>query len=187
MSEIKKFKENEITIMKKILGCLVSTHRKEISDIAKELNLSQPTIRKYIQLMEKEKIIWGYTSVGNFEKLGVKTFIILVEYKQDPLANLDKMMVAQTKMSKLVEELGARYVYVGMYHGQSSYQNMGIFYAPNIEIARKVQGLYYKYFGEHIINAHLSEEIISQRVVLQNPDIISDIKNKFGLSFNKEK
>lgn len=183
----KQYSEKEIIIMKKIRKSLVSTHRKEISDIAKELDVSQPTVRKYIKKMEDEHIIWGYTSVGDDNKIGLKTFMILIEFNQDPLQNLDELYDGQKNMPERIEKLGAKSLYVAMYHGQIPYHNITLFLAPDIETARKVQGLFYEYYGKFILHAHLSEEIITQRKILQNPNMVGDIKKTFNLIVKTKK
>ena len=61
----------------KILNELMQNSRKSFRDIAHELGVSTVTVMKHVKKLEKEKIIKGYSTDVDYEKLGYDIDVII--------------------------------------------------------------------------------------------------------------
>jgi len=82
-------------INRKILNVLLGNSRLSYRDIAKEVGVSVVTILKRVKALEKEKIIKGYTTELDYEKLGCDISIIM------------KMRIAKGKLFEVEKKIAS--------------------------------------------------------------------------------
>jgi DNA-binding Lrp family transcriptional regulator len=64
---------------KKLLAELVNNARKNISTLAKNTKFSTQKVRFMINQLEKNNTIWGYSTVYDEKKMGLKHFMLMVK------------------------------------------------------------------------------------------------------------
>ena len=98
---------------KKILKILEQNPREKTSDIAKMVKSTEEKVIKIIKELEEEKIIKGYKTLINWEKLGEERCYALVDVKISPARDVGFDDVAE-KIYKFPE---VRFVYLvsGLY------------------------------------------------------------------------
>lgn len=70
---------------KKILDELQKNANKSINDVATSCGFSRQKVWRVIKNLEKNKIIWGYTTIINEESQNMKTFFILIKRSNKPI------------------------------------------------------------------------------------------------------
>jgi len=76
----------------KVISELMKNSRRSDRELAKAVGVSQPTVSRTIQKLEKKGIIKEYTMIPDFEKLGYDLLaMILIKYKE----NLDAASFAE--------------------------------------------------------------------------------------------
>ena len=77
----------------KILKELRKNANKSVNEIAQYLGFSRQKVWRVIKNLEKNKTIWGYTTIVDEEKHGKKSYVILIKRSNKPMTKeiLDKM------------------------------------------------------------------------------------------------
>ena len=73
-----------------ILEALRNNAYRSVTEIADKLGFSRQKIGRIIKDLENDNIIWGYTTVTNFNKQDLKYFIILAKRSNKPM---DKQII----------------------------------------------------------------------------------------------
>ena len=77
----KKIAKSNKTASTKIINVLLEDPTRSMRELARELGSNRQTIWRKKKLLEKEKIIWGYTAVVDEGKQGKGTFLIMMKTK----------------------------------------------------------------------------------------------------------
>jgi len=165
-NSVEGIKQDEI----KILEELRKNANKSINDIAEKCGFSRQKVWRVINNLEKNHTIWGYTAIVDEEKLGKKSYILLIKRSNKPMAKeiLDKM--ARKDFIKRVEKLGIESVSHMFING--NYDWIISFNASDIRVAKGyVEELNRTYEG-HIGEILLQEIMFSaQKSGMVNPNI----------------
>ena len=172
-NSLKQIEQDE----KKILEELSKNANKSVNEIAQSLGFSRQKVWRVIKNLEKNQIIWGYVAVKDAEKLGKKSFLILMKRTNKPITKeiLEKMVIKN--LTKRIEKLGIESLTQKYLNGV--YDWLIYFNADDIRTAKIfVEELSRTYKG-HIREIILQEVMfVAQNFGITNPNI-EDIKDFF--------
>ncbi len=140
---------------KKILDELVKNAYKSINHIAKSSGFSRQKVWRVIKNLEKNKTIWGYTAIVDYEKLGKKRYIMLVKRTNKPLSEeiLDK--VINRDLENMAKKRGIEVINSIYINGE--YDWLITFSANDIKDAKNLLELFFKLYPESISEIDLHQ------------------------------
>lgn len=148
----KSSKEQILKDEKKIIAELQKNSRASADKIAKKCGFSRQKAWRILNSLEKDKVIWGYGTVTDNEKLGISEYHILIKKTTEPLAKTVDTIISR-QLDKDAETLGINIECSHYLHGQYDWEIC--FTAENIKIAKKfcelLNKLYYKSISELIL------------------------------------
>ena len=101
----------------KILDELLRNGKKSVIDIAESLGFSRQKVWRIIKNLEKNKTIWGYTTIIDAEKQGLKKYILLIKRTMNPIDDSIGNKLTSGEISKLVPIIGATIIDSKYLHG----------------------------------------------------------------------
>ena len=155
---------------KKIIKELRKNANKSINEIAKTCGFSRQKVWRVIKNLEKNKTIWGYTAVLDDEKLGKKSYIILMKRTNKPITKeiLEKMVIKN--LTKRIEKLGIESLTQKYLNGV--YDWLIYFNADDIRTAKSFVEEINRTFEGYISEILLEEVMyITQNFGIINPNI----------------
>lgn len=130
----------------KILSLLDQNARLSVIQIAKKLRLNKDVVRYRISNLEKDKIINGYYTIINTNKIGYTAFRIYLDF-----ININDE-IEKRIINSLDQEIGAGQIF----SLEGEYQLGAIFWEKSIyDLEKKIQ-LFKKNFGDYINKLDLS-------------------------------
>ncbi len=111
---IEQIEKDEI----KILDELIKNANKSINDIAKTCRFSRQKVWRVIKNLEEKKLIWGYTTVFNNDKMGKKHYNIMIKRSLERLDEeiIDKIISTETE--ELAKKFGVMIESSAFIHGE---------------------------------------------------------------------
>ena len=161
----------------KIIKILRKNANKSINNIAKSLGFSRQKVWRIIKNLEKNKTIWGYIPIIDEQKLGKKSYIILIKREYKPMTEeiLEKMTTQD--FTKRVEKLGIESLTQKYLNGV--YDWLIFFNADDLRTAKifveELSRAYKGYIREIILQEVM---FVAQNFGITNPNI-EDIKDFF--------
>lgn len=148
----------------------LQAHAKEsIDDLAKKCGFSGPKLRRIIKNLEDSDTIWGYHAVTDFEKLGMREYILLIKKTNRPLDEAAEKIISRDieKSAKKIDVLiGSSYYLHGMYDWAIC------FTAKDLRHAKKFESELVKTYKAFIFEAQLLENIFPvKRSGINNPSL----------------
>ena len=163
---------------KRIIKELRKYANKSINDIAKSCHFSRQKVWRIIKNLEKNNTIWGYTAVIDEQKLGEKSFILLIKRKQAPIKEETVDKVIDRDIENKIKELGVEIIYSLYTNG--IYDWIEFFSAPDTKTAKKFVENFNILYGDYISENHLIETMFSVKSNgIKNPEL-----EKFKDMFN---
>ena len=165
-NSIKQIEQDE----KKILNELRKNANKSVNDIAEKCKFSRQKVWRVIKNLEKNHTIWGYTAVLDEEKLGKRSFVLLIKRSNKPMKKeiLEKM--SRKDFIKRVEALGVESL-MHMYMN-GVYDWLIYFNANDIRIAKNYVEELTRVYEGHISEIILQEVMFTaQNSGITNPNI----------------
>lgn len=157
--------KDELKVIKEL-----QAHSKEnIDNLAKKCGFSGPKLRRIIKNLEESQTIWGYNAVTDFEKLGMKEYLLLIKKTNKPLDETAEKIISH-EFEKKAKDLG---VFVGSsYYLHGIYDWVICFVASDLKQAKKFESHLDKEFAGTILETHLLENIFPvKRSGIQNPSL----------------
>lgn len=102
---------------KKIIVELSKNANKSINDIAKSLDFSRQKVWRIVKKLEEENTIWGYTAIIDKQKLGQKTYILLIKRSNKPMEEEILSKMSNKEFTKRIEKLGIQSLFQLFIHG----------------------------------------------------------------------
>ena len=141
---------------KKILRELQKNSKESIDKISKKCGFSRQKVWRIIKRLEKNKTIWGYHAVVDNEKINMKSYVMLIKRKNEPIGDdIDKII------KDSIDEIGKQVdvnVQVNSYlHG--IYDWMFCFTTQDIRQAKKFSEVLTREFSKYIGEINILEEI----------------------------
>jgi DNA-binding Lrp family transcriptional regulator len=91
---------------KKIISELVKNSKENIDTIAKHCGFSAQKVRRVIKQMEQNHVIWGYTSVFDEKRIGLKHFIMMAKRTPGQVEEKTVDKIIQRELEDRAAELG---------------------------------------------------------------------------------
>ena len=145
----------------KILDELLSNGKKSVIDISESLGFSRQKVWRIIKNLEKNKTIWGYTTVIDAEKQGLKKYILLIKRTMNPIDDSIGEKLTSGEISELVTKIGVTIIDSKYLHGEFDW--IITFTAQDIKQAKKVQETLNSMYHGYIKKISLLEELFVTR------------------------
>jgi DNA-binding Lrp family transcriptional regulator len=153
---------------RKVLDLLIKDSRQSPNEIAEKIGFSRQKVWRIINRLEKNKIIWGYTTVINHNIIGYNFYFALCKAKVPTFDIVDKLI--KTIKENKAEKLNVRFL--GQFYLNGTYDWIIIFLANDIGDAKKFCGYIQKEYGNCIDRIDLLESVFTLiRYGKINPDI----------------
>jgi len=148
----------------------LQAHAKEsIDDLAKKCGFSGPKLRRIIKNLEDSDTIWGYHAVTDFEKLGMREYLLLIKKTNTSLNAAAEKIISRDveKSAKKIDVLvGSSYYLHGMYDW------VICFTALDLKHAKKFESEIVKMYKDYVLEAQLLENIFPvKRSGISNPSL----------------
>lgn len=165
-NSIKQIEKDE----RKVLNELLKQANKSINEIAKKCKFSRQKVWRIIKKLESKKIIWGYVSVIDEEKIDKKEFIVLIRRSNLPLNRNMVDKIVKRKLDQEAQKLGIE-IMTSMY-ANGVYDWVIYFCANNIKDAKRFSESLNKIFEGYISEIQLLEKMFTaKKYGIENPDI----------------
>ncbi|HVQ00609.1 MAG TPA: Lrp/AsnC family transcriptional regulator [Candidatus Thermoplasmatota archaeon] len=159
----------------KVLGVLQKNAHESIDAVAKKCGFSRQKVWRIIKKLEKDKIIWGYTTICDDETMDQKHYIVLVKRSPVPLDKKTINEILSTRLEDLVTDLHVRIENIEFIHG--SYDVVFSFWTDNLISAKRFCEQFNEHYLGYIASYELSETIFTvRRASVRNPHIKEQIK-----------
>ncbi len=146
---------------RKIIKELIRNARESIDKIANRCKFSRQKVWRIMNKLEDSKKIWGYTTITDDEKLGLKKFFLLIKRTTTPLTNdLAEKIISREIENKAIEE---GVVIDSSFFVHGNYDWVICFTAKNIIQAKKFSDIVQKIYHGHISEITLLENLFSIR------------------------
>ncbi len=169
----KMAKSSKITIEqdeKKVLIELMKDSSQSINIISKKLGFSRQKIWRIIKKLQNEKTIWGYTAVVNYERIGMKNFILLGKRTSKPLCQEKINLAINKKLEKMAKK--NKCILNNTYYLNGEYDFVSTFKANNLHDAKRYQEEFNRLYQGYIEKTIILEALFPLRMNgILNPDI----------------
>jgi len=142
---------------KKIIEQLINDSRQSPYEIAKKLGFSRQKVWRTIKKLEKDKVIWGYTTVIDENSIGYNSYYALARAKA-PFSDVIDSCIKKLKQRN-VEKININLL--GCFYLNGTYDWLVIFSAENIMDAKKFCGYMQNEYGNQLDRIELLENVFS--------------------------
>ena len=154
---------------KKVIKVLEENSKESIDVVAKKCGFSRQKVWRIIKRLEKNKTIWGYCAVVDYEKLDRKRYIMLIKRSNKPIGDTVNKIVDLT-MHQKGKDIGVEVIESCYLHGLFDW--MFIFTAYDIKHAKKFRELLSREYAHAISEIFLLEDIFSvKKSNVINPNV----------------
>lgn len=154
---------------KKVLTLLQSNAKDNLETIAKKCGFSVPKVRRIIKNLEESNTIWGYHAVTDYEKYGLREYLLLIKKTNRPVDDLVDTIISR-KIEKQAKDLDV--MIRSSYYLHGSFDWLICFVANDLKQAKKFETEIVKTYKAHIQEAQLLENIFPvKRSGIQNPEL----------------
>ena len=159
----------------KIINFLKEDADESIDVIAKKCGFSRQKVWNIIKKLEKNKTIWGYTTVCDDERYNLKHFTMLIKRTTVPLDQKTLQEVLMTRLEDILPDAMIHIENIIYFHG--CYDGICTFLAEDIIIAKKFCEQFNKRFSKFIAGVELFEGIlIIRKQSIRNPRLKEQIQ-----------
>ena len=164
-SSRKQIEEDE----RKVIAELQKNARESVDQMSKKFDFSRQKVWRIINRLEKDHTIWGYPTLVDNEKLGLRSYLVLIKKTIKSVEELADIIISRD-LEKRAEELNVRIESSHYLHGQ--YDWAICFTAEDIEQAKKFTEALITTYQTYIGDLILMEKIFPvKRCGLQNPHL----------------
>ena len=146
---------------KKIIRELQKNSKENIEKIAKKCGFSRQKIWRVIKRLEKNKTIWGYSTIADNEKIDLTHYTILFKRSIVPLDEKTRNEISEEHLDNYFPELNITIEDCLYVNGK--YDWIVTFTAPGIKEMKKFCEKLTRKFSEHIMGYEVLETIITVR------------------------
>jgi DNA-binding Lrp family transcriptional regulator len=157
----RKSKERIASDEKMILRKLKKKSKESIEKIAKECGFSKQKVWRVIKNLEKDKTIWGYSTIIDNEKVNLTHYTILFKRSIVPLDKNVQRQISEERLDDYFPDLNITIEDCLFVNG--SYDWIVTFTAPGIREMKKFCEKLTRKFSEHIVGYEVLETIITIR------------------------
>jgi DNA-binding Lrp family transcriptional regulator len=120
--------------MKVLLELMVNA-KGNVEEIAKSCGFSRQKVWRIIKQLEERKLIWGYSTVFDYQKVGLQHFILLLKRTTIGLPDNEKKRIIDREIIGIAKKYGMIIENSAYLHGQ--YDWMVTCLAPNVVVVKK--------------------------------------------------
>ncbi len=165
----KSSKKQIETDERKVLAELQRNSRESADDIAKKCGFSRQKSWRIVNRLEENQTIWGYGTVVDNEKLGLKEYLVLIKKTNCPVEKAADMIISRN-IEKKADELGIWIRSSHYLHGQ--YDWTISFTAEDIKQAKRFIEVFNETYPKYISELILIEKIFTiKQCGIQNPNL----------------
>jgi len=165
----KSSKENVQEDTKKILNELRSNANESLNNIAEKLNFSRQKIWRIIKNLEKEKKIWGYTTVVDDIAFGYNQYFILLKRSNVPSSEKLLKIISSREVKNRLDEIDINIV--GSFYVHGDYDWVIIVTARDIKQVKRTVELFFNELEEYISNVKILEVLFPlEKCGIENPN-----------------
>jgi DNA-binding Lrp family transcriptional regulator len=146
----KSSKEQIIDDENKVIFELKKNAKESIDGIGKNCKFSRQKVWRIIKRLEENNTIWGYGSVVDDNKLGLKRYIILIKRTSKPISKDKIEIITKRKFVKSAKDIGVAIESSYFVHG--SFDWVLIVTSPDIKQVKQFVNSLYKFFSEGFID-----------------------------------
>ena len=155
---------------RKVIRELQKGSKESIDKIAKNCGFSRQKVWRTIKRLEKNKTIWGYSTIVDDEKLGLKKYLILLKRTNEPLSKEKLMKIINGKLKQEFEGLGVNVEFTFFVNGCYDFALCAT--SENIRLMKKFCEALYSIFKDCISDIQILEVIFPlQQSCLVNPNL----------------
>lgn len=154
---------------KKVMRELQIHAKDSIDELAKRCKFSGPKVRRIIKNLEDSQTIWGYHAVTDYEKVGLREFILLIKKTTKPMDD-----VAEQIISRNIEEKAKELdIMIGSsFYLNGAYDWILCFTGRDLRHAKKFEGEVIKMYKDNIQETQILENIFTvKRSSILNPSL----------------
>jgi DNA-binding Lrp family transcriptional regulator len=142
---------------RKVIDQLLKDSRQSPHEIAKRLGFSRQKVWRIIKKLEKNKVIWGYTTVIDENSIGCNSYFALTRSKAPFYEILDSCI--KRLKGKNAEKIKINVL--GCFYLNGTYDWLVIFSARDVGDAKKFCGYIQKEYGNYIDRIELLENVFT--------------------------
>jgi len=164
-SSREQIREDELKVIKE----LQKNSNASIDNIAKNCGFSRQKVWRITKRLEKNKTIWGYSTIADVEKQNLTEYTVLIKRTNIPLTE----KLAEDIIVRKIEDLlpSTRMKIENSYYVHGEYDWIIIFTAENIQQAKKFCETLNNIYQGYIKELHLMETMFTiQKQGLLNPE-----------------
>ena len=164
-SSREQIREDELKVIKE----LQKNSNASIDNIAKNCGFSRQKVWRITKRLEKNKTIWGYSTIADIEKQNLTEYTVLIKRTNIPLTE----KLAEDIIVRKIEDLlpSTRMKIENSYYVHGEYDWIIIFTAENIQQAKKFCETLNNIYQGYIKELHLMETMFTiQKQGLLNPE-----------------
>jgi len=165
-SSKKQIEEDE----QKVIEELSRNANKSINEIAKKCNFSRQKVWRIIKRLEKKNIIWGYVTIVDENKKGMKSYMILIKRTSQPLDQEMVKSIIGRKLEQYAKKIGI--TIESSFYVNGIYDWIICFNAEDIKQAKKLSESLNRLYEGYIQELHLIEKMFPvKRCGVDNPEV----------------
>ncbi len=146
---------------KKIIHELQRNSKENIDKIAKKCGFSRQKVWRVIRRLEKDKTIWGYSTIVDNEKVDLTHYTMLVKRTIVPVDGKLRNMISEEELDEYFPELNI--IVEDCLYVNGKYDWIISFTAPGIKEMKKFCEKLLRKFSEHMGAYEVLETIITVR------------------------
>jgi DNA-binding Lrp family transcriptional regulator len=151
-----------------VIQHLVRDARQSIDQLAKSCGFSRQKVWRIMKRLEENQTIWGYTAVVDTEKLGEKSYVLLLKARSFPLTKKVAGKIVDRAIDEQAAKLGI--TIKGSFWVNGCYDGMVCFTAHNIKQAKQFCDLFIRIYERDVDELELLERIFPvKQCMLINP------------------
>jgi DNA-binding Lrp family transcriptional regulator len=164
----KRSKDDVEADIKEIVRIFQNNARVSFNDLANKTGFSRQKIWRIIKGLEKDKTIWGYTTVFDTKKLGMKQYFIMLKRKHGAIIENQIENLINRNVKKQLEKMG---VYIeSSFYTNGEYDWISIASAEDIVHMKKYAEFIIKHFGSILSDVKIVEILFPlEKNNIENP------------------
>ncbi len=165
----KSSKEKIEADVQKIVKILQSNARISFNELAEKTGFSRQKIWRVIKDLEKNKKIWGFTTIFDINKLGLKQFFIMIRRKSGTQVEKQLENVINRKIKNKLKEIG---VFIeSSFYTNGDYDWISLATAENIGQMKKYIDYINKDMGHLLSDVKVVEVLFTlEKNNIENPN-----------------
>ena len=164
----KHSRDNVKEDIKRIVDELKLNAKDSLNNLAEKLNFSRQKIWRIITKLEKEKKIWGYTTVVDDKAFGYQQYFILIKRSNVPASEKILEIITSREVKNKLSEIDISIV--GSYYVHGEYDWVIIVNAKDIQQVKNTVEIFYKKLRNFISKVNILEVLFPlEKCGIENP------------------